>query len=204
MLMPWLAALALPGATFIDRDAVIVDRVPLQIERYHSGLAPEQALAAWAGPASAGVPNPPVGEWRIASRTSGAIRETLQARADGRGGSELILARLDLRSPLAAPAQLPLSLPAGASVLRTIHFQDTGAQASQYLVSIPGGRARALAQLCARALDSGWRMLGVSDCAGGRGPLARWFMRGEETLGIEVRGRGRHARVVLGHVAPRP
>jgi hypothetical protein len=204
MLRLWIAALALPGATFIDRDAVIVDRVPLQIERYHSSLAPEKALAAWAASAPGAVSNPSAGVWRIASRTSGAIRETLQARADGRGGSELILARLDLRSPLAAPAQLPLSLPAGGSVLRAIHFRETGAKASQYLVSIPGGRARALAQLCVRALDSGWRVLGASDCAGSRGPLARWFMRGEETLGIEVRGGGRNTRVVMGHVAPRP
>lgn len=200
----WMAALALPGATLIDRDAVIVDRVPLQIERYHTGLAPQRALAAWAGSSATAMPNQSVGEWRIASRSSGAIRETLQARADGRGGSELILARLDLRSPLAAPVYLPLPLPAGAAVLRAIHFNEAGTTASQYLVSIPAGRARALAQLCARAVDSGWRVLGPADCARGEGPLARWFLRGDETLGVEVRAGGRTTHAVIGHVAPRP
>lgn len=198
--LPWLAAFALPGATLLDSDAVIVDRVPLQIERYHSGLAPQQALAAWAEPAGA-APGRSAGGWQIASRGAGAIRETLQARADGRGGSELILARLDLRAPLAAPAQLPLQLPAGAAVLRAIQFGDPAAGASQFLVSIPGSRRRALVQLCARALASGWRVLGSADCARGE---ARWFMRGGETLGIEARTGGRHARVVIGHVAPRP
>lgn len=200
----WVAALALSGATLIDRDAVIVDRVPLQIERYRSGLAPEQVLAAWSDSSAAPVPNRSVGEWRIASRRSGAIHETLQARADARGGSELILARLDLRSPLAAPVQPPLPLPAGGEVLRVIQFNETRARASQYLVSIPGGSARALAQLCARAVGSGWRVLGAADCASQRGARARWFMRGSETLGIEARQGGRRSRVVIGHVAPRP
>lgn len=196
----WLAVFAQSGATLLDRDAVIVDRVPLQIERYRSGLAPRQALAAWADPAAA-APTRSAGGWQVASRGAGAIRETLQARADGRGGSELILARVDLRTPLAAPAQLPLQLPAGASVLRAIQYDEPAARASQFLLSIPGGRRRALAQLCARALDSGWRVPGTADCARGE---ARWFMRGDETLGIEARAGGRHARVVIGHVAPRP
>lgn len=202
--LAWVAALALSGATLIDRDAVIVDRVPLQIERYRSALAPGQVLAAWSDSSTASDPNQRAGEWRVATRNSGAIHETLQARADGRGGSELILARLDLRSPLAAPVKLPLSLPAGGEVLRAIQFNEARARASQYLVSIPGGSARALAQLCARAADSGWRVLGAVDCARGRGSQARWFMRDDETLGIEVRAAGRRTRVVMGHVAPWP
>jgi len=42
-----VAAVAAPAFTFVDRDQVIVGRVPVQIERYRSTLAPAQAVAAW-------------------------------------------------------------------------------------------------------------------------------------------------------------
>lgn len=187
-----VAAVAAPAFTFVDRDQVIVGRVPVQIERYRSTLAPAQAVAAW-GPDTS---DPQIaGAWSIANRQRGPEWETLQAREARGGGSELILSRIDFRKPLAASARVPFALPAGATVMRTLRFE--GAQrASVFVVSLPRRPAGVVGSLCARVQAGGWRAPHGGGCEHGAG-LARWFVRGGATLAIDLRPHGRGARAVI-------
>lgn len=188
----------------VGNDSVVVDRVPLVVQRYRSQLPPAKALALWQRDRTDGPAPGATGGWQIVSRRQGTVQETLQARPDGWGGSELMLSRVDLSAPLAAAAALPFALPAGGTLLRTIGFRDAGGQGTQFIVSLPGRPPHALPQLCARLLARGWRLVGASDCGAPQPATSRWFMRGEETLGVDLRQSGAGSRAVIGHVAPRP
>lgn len=198
---PWLPR----EAVLVSRDALTVDRAPLHVQHYRSRLSPEGVLAHWhqahpVGPPERAIP----GGWRIASHLQDATQETLQVRASARGGSEIVIARVNLEAALAPPLQPPLPLPAGAIVLRVIAFAETAGRASQFIVSLPGTPARALAQLCQRLRERGWQPAGQRGCEAQRADKAMWFLRGAETLGVDLRTDGARTRAVIGHVGPRP
>ena len=197
MLSLLLAAALVPAAFVpVDRDHVIVDRVPIEIERYRSSLPPAQALAAW-GPAA--IRPPAAGAGSIGSRQRGPYQETLQVRAAHGGGSELLLSRIDLRRSLAAPSRLPFALPAGAIVLRTVRFEAT--TAATFVVSLPGRPAGAFTLLCVRLRAEGWSRPGEGGCDRG-GTTSHWFLRGGATLAIDLRASARGSRAVIGYMGP--
>ncbi|MGE0581799.1 MAG: hypothetical protein AB7P31_06690 [Steroidobacteraceae bacterium] len=189
----------------VASDQVVVDRVPMTLHRYRSRLAPERVLALWAQGAAGGPPPRDLaGGWRVASRLDGSLQETLQVRADrAAGGSEVLLSRVELRAPLAALARPPLTLPAGSTVLRTLTFDDATGRASQFIVSLPGGPQRAMAQLCPRLLERGWQPAGKASCAARAIATTEWFLRGAETLGLALHARGAGTRAVIGYLEPR-
>lgn len=196
MLSLLLAAALAPSAfTLINRDHAIVDRVPIEIERYRSSLPPAQALAAWDPSAITSSGAGPVG-----SRQRGPHRETLQARVVRGGGSELLLSRIDLRRPRAAPPRLPFTLPAGSVVLRAVQFESA---AATFVVSLPGHPAGAFALLCARLRAEGWSLPREGGCDSG-GPGAHWFLRGGATLAIDLRAAARGSRAVIARTGERP
>lgn len=210
MLIAMLLAALQPGALPPDfmpvaSDSAVVDRVPLELHRLHSPRQPEEALALWTRDRAVAPPPVATGDgWQVVSRRLGTLHETLQARPDGRGGSDIVLSRVDLGAPLAAAAELPFDLPAGGEILRTIGFDDAGGHATQFIVSLAGRPAHALRLLCARLLARGWRLAGPSHCETPQATSSRWFMRGEETLGVDLRLVGAGSRAVIGHVVPRP
>lgn len=189
----------------VSSDSVTVDGVPMQIHRYRSQLAPEDVLALWGRPAADGPPPRSLtGGWQLASRLHGTRQETLQARAGAAGGSEVLLARVDLRAPLAAPAQLPFRLPAGSRILRTVVLADKEGRAHQFIVAMPETAPRAMTQLCARLVAGGWRPAGSLACDSANAPGVRWFLRGSETLAVALRAASTGSRAVIGHQVPRP
>ncbi len=207
------AALASTAAPRLSADVVplasewaVVDRVPMELHRYHSRLAPGAVLALWADSSAAPAPAPRdlPGGWRVASRLRGALQEILQARPDGAGGSEVILSRVDLLAPPARALPLPFALPAGGALLRTVELADPAGRGHQFIIALPGAPARALAQLCPRLLDRGWHPVGAHGCDGAGGATSQWFLRGAEMLGIDLRPSGAHTRAVIGHVVRQP
>lgn len=186
----------------VASDAMVVDRVPMQVHRYRSRLPPEGVLALWPHARSVARPRgESAGGWHIVSRLRGSLQETLQARPDGSGGSEILLACLDLQAPLAAPVRPPFPLPAGSAILRTVSFDDPAGRARQFVVSLPGEPGHAMHRLCPRLLEGGWRPVGTEGCE--RPAAARWYLRDNETLGIDLRGDGAATRAIIGYVVPR-
>jgi len=198
---PWLSR----EAVLVASDAMTVDRAPMQVHRYRSRLCPEDVLALWSRAHPFESPQSRIaGDWRVVSRLQHTTQETLQVRSVESGGSEILLARVNLRAPLAAPVRPPLPLPAGAIVLRVVSFDDAAGRASQFIVSLPGAPARMLAQLCQNLLDRGWHPAGRTDCLERRPGEAQWFLRGTETLGLDLRADGAATRAMVGHAGPRP
>lgn len=200
--LAWLAVLP-AGVVSLGIDRAVVDRRPIEIHRYHAAMLPADVLARWPFEGAAGPEQRRSGEWLVVTRLLGRMQETLQVRPDGEGGSEVILSTVDLRAPPAASAPLPFPLPAGSSVLRAIAFDDAAGRAAQFVVLLPGRPEHALQLVCARLLERGWRSAGTRDCAASPGG-ARWFLRGGETLAVDLRPAGARSRAVIGHVVPRP
>lgn len=191
-------------AVLVSGDAVTVDRAPMQVRHYRSRLPPESVLAHWFQSHPVGPPEREMaGGWRIASHIQDATQETLQVRPSESGGSEILVARVNLEAPLAPPMRPPLPLPAGAVVLRAISFADATGRASQFIVSLPGTPVRALEQLCRRLFERGWQSVEQRGCEARRANRAHWFLRGTETLGVDLRTDGAKTRAVIGHVGPR-
>ncbi|MBV6415644.1 MAG: hypothetical protein CMLOHMNK_00157 [Steroidobacteraceae bacterium] len=201
-----LALLAvLPAGVFaLGHDRAVVDGMTIELRRYRASMPPAEVLARWPLEGTAGPERRSAGDWLVVSRLQGRLQETLQARPDGAGGSEVLLSRVDLRAPLAALVPPPFTLPAGSSVLRTIGFEEAAGRATQFVISLPGRPGHALPILCARLLERGWRPSGSRGCDGSLPTGPRWFLRGGETLAVDLRVDGARSRAVIGHVVPRP
>jgi hypothetical protein len=206
MLVPGIPPRLSPDVMPIASEVSIIDRVPMEFHRYRSRLSPDAVLALWRGASDSHGPAPRdvAGGWRVASRLQGARQETLQARADRAGGSEVIVARVDLRARPAPLLHPPFALPASSVIRRTIELGDSAGRAFQFVVSLPGAPRRAMVQLCARLLERGWQPVAASGCASPDPLTTQWFLRGTETLGIELQPSGAHTRAVIGHVVPTP
>lgn len=188
----------------IGVDRAIVDRVPMELRRYRSTRPPGDLLARWPFDGSPAHSRPASGGWQTVSRVQGHWHEAVQARADGAGGSEVLYSRVDLRAPLAPIEALPLAMPAGGVVLRTVVFSDAAGRCAQFIVSLPGRTAHMWPLLCTRLAARGWRLVGAADCRAAAPAAARWFVRGDETVAVNLRESGRGSRAVIGYLVPRP
>lgn len=190
--------------TLAGSDVMTVDRVPMQLHRYRTRLPPAAVLALWPdGRAPAGPSSGAEGGWRMVSRLRGATHETLQARPGAAGGSDVLLSHVDLDARLAPAVALPVSLPSGSTLVRTVAFDDAAGRASQFVVVIPDRPQRTLALLCRLLAGAGWRAVGAAGCTTAVEATSLWFVRGAETLGLDLRAQGTGTRAVIGHVVPR-
>ncbi|MGD9599067.1 MAG: hypothetical protein AB7G76_05650 [Steroidobacteraceae bacterium] len=192
------------GLIALGVDRAIVDRVPIELRRYHSATPPADLLAHWPFDEAPPQARPASGGWLVASRVRGHWHEAVQARPDGTGGSEVLWSRVDLRAPLAPSEALPFAMPAGAVVLRAVGVIGTAGRGTQFIVSLPGRPGHALPLLCARLAERGWRLVGAADCRIASSPAARWFVRGDETVAVDMRAAGAGSRAVIGLLVPRP
>jgi hypothetical protein len=179
-----------PRVEVVLQQEATLNGVPITIVALHSAAPPAAfAQAGHSGPV------------RVV-RSRGPLRETLDVRDDGEGGSQLLWSRLDLRRVPQRVARPPVALPPGNRLLRTITVDDDEARASQFMVELAAAPPRAQRLLCEAARGAGWELPGSTDCESAVVERAQWMLRGGETLGISVTRAGRGSRAAIGHVAP--